>query len=230
MMSYDLASDMRADCFRGKGPLRHYVYEWICRDTTVYVGRGVDERYDKFYTTKKYGDKERHDFVLAHKDELTCRYAVSYAAHDAAREAEALLIGHWRLRKHGGTLFNGREESRPILSDLGGIGARWPFSMFPQSSLHRTSVSPRAKLTRAFKELLKEGWNIDDRIVFTGARSPWPRNSKGWNFDRNVLCACLPAKFREIAEFAEESGFRQKDTNDHLCWGRIKGYIAVEAG
>jgi hypothetical protein len=229
-MSYDLASDMRADCFRGKGPLRHYVYEWICRDTTVYVGRGVDERYDKFYTTKKYGDKERHDFVLAHKDELTCRYAVSYAAHDAAREAEALLIGHWRLRKHGGTLFNGREESRPILSDLGEDRRALALFNVPAIVPSQNECLSKGEAYPAFKESLKEGWNIDDRIVFTGARSPWPRNSKGWNFDRNVLCACLPAKFREIAEFAEESGFRQKDTNDHLCWGRIKGYIAVEAG
>jgi hypothetical protein len=84
-MSYDVASQMRADCFRSMGPLRHYVYEWTWRDTSVYVGRGVDGRCDKFYTTRIGGDKERHAFVLAHKHELTCRYAVADVAPDAAR-------------------------------------------------------------------------------------------------------------------------------------------------
>ena len=89
-MAYDVVLDMRPACFRSKGTLRCYVYEWMLNDVTVYVGRGVGKRYEMFYISRKYGTPERHKFVLDNKDALSCRFAVADVALDAAKEAEAL--------------------------------------------------------------------------------------------------------------------------------------------
>jgi hypothetical protein len=43
-MAYDIGAHMRPDCFRSKGPLHYYVYEWMLRGETKYVGRGVGDR------------------------------------------------------------------------------------------------------------------------------------------------------------------------------------------
>ena len=118
-MAYDVGAHMRPECFRGKGPLHYYVYEWLLQNETKYVGRGVGDRYTKFYTSRKYGGPERHKFVLENKDELTCRFAVTDISLDAAKEADALLIAKWGLRKAGGLLFNDQIPSLPALVDLG---------------------------------------------------------------------------------------------------------------
>jgi hypothetical protein len=58
-----------------------------------------------FYVSRKFGAPERHKFIRD-KHQLTCRFAVADIPLNAAKEAEALLSGHWGLRKDGGTLFN----------------------------------------------------------------------------------------------------------------------------
>ena len=97
-MHYDVGTHMRHDCFRGKGPVSFYVYEWIWRDKTIYVGRGgsnENKRYEMFFRSKKYGTHERHSFIFENKAELKCRFAVTDVSLDAAKEAEALLVAHW---------------------------------------------------------------------------------------------------------------------------------------
>jgi hypothetical protein len=235
-MFFDLASHMRSDCFRGKGPLRYYVYEWTCGDSTVYVGRGCDGRWDKFYTTKKYGDEERHKFVRDRKLELKCSFAVVDVPLCAAKEAEAVLIGHWGLKKNGGTLFNDRTESPPILDDLG--EDRRQFARF-----NIPAIVPSAEKCLA-NGAFYETWNArnkrelidDDLIVFTGSPSCWGtihhgKPVKGSRLDHEVLRRCLPATVSEIVEMAKEYGFRPNDVRGkrgHLYWGLDKGYLTVE--
>jgi hypothetical protein len=210
------------------------VYEWICRGETIYVGRGVGTRYEKFYKSRKYGGEERHKFVRDNKDELTCRFAVLDIALDASKEAEALLINHWGLRKYDGGLFNDQIPNLPILSDLGEDRRRLARFNIPADTPSSDKCLADVEFYDTWRGA-KQEFNGEELVEFTGAPTCWQpffrgKIVKGRRFDDEVLHRCLPATVNEIVEFAKEFGFAPNEIRakrGHLSWGRDKGYLKI---
>jgi len=237
-MTYDLEKNLRSEIFETIGPLRYYVYEWILEDTTKYVGRGTGERYKMFYLSKKYGNSDRHKFVLENKNRLKCRFSIFNVSLDCAKEAESLLIEHWGLIKNGGTLFNEVATTRPIIKEFG--ENRKSFALFNLEA----AVPPLSECLSlaGFYDIWyseKQEWSDDAVVSYTGNPSCWrPKHHgkpvKGWTLDKDVLKKCLPATVSEIIEFAKsvenlnitERQIRAK--HGHLSWGVDKGYLIIK--
>ena len=113
------------------------------------------------------------NLVPAHTLDLECRFAVAECSLFAAKEAEALLIEHWRLGKQGGTLFNDRTESLPILEDLGDDRRQFAHFNVPAIVPSTDKCLANAELYDTWLARDKEQLDDEDLIVFTGSPSCW---------------------------------------------------------
>jgi hypothetical protein len=88
------------------GERRFCTYVWFHGPTAIVVGEGTETRYLKFYTSLGYNTPEAHTYIAAHSQELTCFLAASNVTKTVALAIQYLLIGHFKRRSEGGTLFN----------------------------------------------------------------------------------------------------------------------------
>jgi hypothetical protein len=101
-----LVEGVARDYFLAAGEPRFCTYVWFHGPTAIYVGEGLKDRHLKFYTSLGYNTPEAHAYIRAHSQELTCFLAASNITKTAALAIEWSLIGHFKRRSEGGTLFN----------------------------------------------------------------------------------------------------------------------------
>jgi len=102
-----LADAVSPEYFRSDGGGSHYyTYAWFHGPVCVYVGKGADKRSLEFVVSLDYNTPDAHEYVARYFEELEPFYVASRLTSTAAFAIEHHLIGHFKRRSEGGTLFN----------------------------------------------------------------------------------------------------------------------------
>jgi hypothetical protein len=111
-----IADTVPLDYYRADGSeLRFYVYAWFHGQTCINVGKGgTDDRWLQFFVNPNYNTPAAHDHIRQHHSELQVFVVSAVITETAALAIEYRLIGHFRRRSEGGTLYNvDRGQWRP---------------------------------------------------------------------------------------------------------------------
>jgi hypothetical protein len=101
------------------GGSHYYTYAWFHGVICVYVGKGAGNRFIRFFESLDYNKTtmDAHEYIARYADELEPFYVASGLTSTAAFAIEHYLIGHFKRRSEGGTLFNvapGRLPQPPV--------------------------------------------------------------------------------------------------------------------
>lgn len=102
-----LANAVAPEFHRADGGGSHYyTYAWFHGAACIYVGKGADKRYLDFFVSRDYNSLDAHEYIWRYHNELEPFYVASNLTNTAALAIEYHLIGHFKRRSEGGTLFN----------------------------------------------------------------------------------------------------------------------------
>jgi hypothetical protein len=215
-----LANEIPVDFHRDDGKERKfYAYAWFHGRDCIYVGEGTGDRWLIFYKNKDYNYPEAHAYIEKYHRELEPFRVVNNVTKTAGLKIESTLIGHFRRRIDGGTLFNRHPGQSPAMPGLDReLICGWqtaapltiPPGTKPLSNLgHWKSVKslpdfPEPATLRRLNDV-----------------NPWKFGCPGYHFYEKVLRQ-NPHAVGETLRLAKEAGIREASTptnvQGHLKW------------
>ena len=150
----------------------------------INVGKGCDGRYLDFVVDESYNSNKARAYVREHFEGLECFFAASGITETASLAIEYMLIGHFKRRSEGGTLFNvsrGDLRRPGTGSDLSALRETAEVAPVP------SHLKPLAngKHVRVFKD--QPAFAPIDKLTLMTDDNPWGFNTPGHHFFEIVM-------------------------------------------
>jgi len=141
-----IADTVPSDYYRADGTEpRFYVYAWFHGQTCINVGKGTSLRYLEFFVNPDYNTPAAHDYIRQYHGELDVFLVNAAITETAAFAVEYQLIGHFKRRNEGGTLFNVQR-------------GRWPACPLGEALHHLRRTATQTVIPPTAKPLSKSGY------------------------------------------------------------------------